>query len=123
MYKKLAPSDTGSQKVMILYFEGVLINFSENLITFQSEAEAQEKSRPQKDKRLTERQHTFVPSPGQNTKTDRPIVHELYTRPFASMFLQVCKTRFDIHLVHSYPDYVGVCDAGGRSRARPARSR
>lgn len=114
MYKRLTTTDNETNKVMILYFEGVLVNFSENMVQIQSEAEAQEKLSLVKEKRPIDRHHMFVASPNHSTKTDRPLVYEIYTRPFASLFLQVCMTRFDIHLVHSYPDYVSKSNPGRR---------
>ena len=95
-------------KILIIYLEGVLVNFSEKVIGIKTEDEAQRKmgGEPTTSKTKNECHHVFVPVASSPAKGSKSQVFEVITRPYARMFLQVCSTRFEIYLVHNHSDHV-----------------
>lgn len=91
------------RKSLVVFLEGALINFSANVVELSPEAERQARSPVQVEPGC--RAHMFIPVP-MTKDSQKKTFFEIYTRPEAQWFIQVCSTRFDMYLIHSYPESV-----------------
>jgi NLI interacting factor-like phosphatase len=100
--KRYTATKAPQRKSLIVYLEGALINFSANIVELSPEAERQARSPVHVEPGC--RAHMFIPVP--TTRDSKKTFFEIFTRPEAQWFIQVCSTRFDMYLVHSYPENV-----------------
>lgn len=101
-YVKIVTGDKPDKKILVMYLEGSLVNYSIRILTTSEEEEEENAKIEATNKNSSSRMFVNV----SNSRNDKYKYYDIHFRPNAQWFIKVASTRFDIYMIHQYPESI-----------------